>query len=166
MSKSNKSVEKEMNIKGLVIIICVLLVVLGLIYVLTIGAQHLGWFDVGYTKPEVGNAVISYDSIMAGTIFDRSESEYYVLIADFDSRDTVYVSGLISSYKNKENVLPLYVVNTADKLNSSIVSDTANSMAQSVEDLKVSESTLIKISNHRNVMFVTGDANIKTELAL
>ena len=157
MSKSNKSVEKEMNIKGLVIIICVLLVVLGLIYVLTIGAQHLGWFDVGYTKPEVGNAVISYD---------RSESEYYVLIADFDSRDTVYVSGLISSYKNKENVLPLYVVNTADKLNSSIVSDTANSMAQSVEDLKVSESTLIKISNHRNVMFVTGDANIKTELAL
>ena len=103
MNKKNKNVTSEMDIKGLIIIVCVLVVIAVVAYLLTVGAQKLGWFDEGYYKPEVPEAVISYDNINAGTIFNRKDKEYYVLIADFSDKESVYVNSLGSLYKEKED---------------------------------------------------------------
>ncbi len=165
MNKKNKNVTSEMDIKGLIIIVCVLVVIAVVAYLLTVGAQKLGWFDEGYYKPEVPEAVISYDNINAGTIFNRKDKEYYVLIADFSDKESVYVNSLGSLYKEKEDSLPLYFVDTGDNINSSIVGSESKN-AQDIKGLKVNGHTLIKISNGKNVKFVTGDENIKKELGL
>ncbi len=158
--------ESELDIKGLIIIIIVLVVLVGLVYLLTVGAQKLGWFNEHYTKPEVQEAVISYENINAGTIFDRSDNEYYVAIADFSDKNNIYLDSLISKYKEKEDSLPVYVVDLSDGLNSSIKSEENNTFATKVSELKVKDNTLIKITNGNNAGYLVGDESIKSELGL
>ena len=90
--KKTKNESVEMNdIKKLSIIVGVIVVAFGIVYGLTVGATKLGLFEPHYTKPEAADAVISYEKINAGTILNRSDSEYYVVIADFSDNKNVYI---------------------------------------------------------------------------
>ena len=60
MAKNMKNTSSvDFDVKGAIILVSVLTFVVILIYGLTIGAQKLGWFNEGYNKPEISNAVIS-----------------------------------------------------------------------------------------------------------
>ncbi len=163
---NKKKVNEEMDVKGLVIITVVLCVLVLLIYLLTLGAQKLGWFNEGYVSKEVTNAVISYEKINAGTVFKRSDSEYYVFIADLKSDKSIYSSTLVDIYKNKEGSIPLYIVDLSEGLNKFIISEENNYNANNASELKVKDNTLIKIQNGARVSYVTGDDAIKSELGL
>ncbi len=167
MARKVNRVNEEVNVKEAIIVVLVISLIVLVMYGLTIGAQKLGWFNQGYVKPEVSSAVISYEKILAGTIFNRVEEEYYVLVADFDSEDSVYVSSLASLYNKKEgDKLHMYAVNLGEGMNKGILSDTSNPSAQNVESLKVNGPTLFKIRNGSNVRCLEGNENIKTELGV
>ena len=76
-----KKTENLSELKGLGKILLILVVAFIAMYLITLGANKAGLFDPGYNKPEVSDAVISYENIMAGTIFNR-EGNYYVAILD------------------------------------------------------------------------------------
>lgn len=164
--KVKNTVKDEMDIKGAVILVLVLTGVVLVMYLLTLGAQKLGWFDLRYVKPEVQTATISYDNILAGTIFSRQSGEYYVLIADFSSDDNIYLGSLGSLYNKKEDKLNLYSVDLGNLMNKSIIGETANPSAQDVESLSINEPTLILIKDGRNSKYIPGFDNIKTELGV
>lgn len=164
--KNVKNYNEEMNVKEGIIIVGVIMVVVLVIYGLTVLAQRVGLFDVGYTKPEVQASVISYENSIAGSIFNKSDSEYYVVLFDSESNDSIYLSNLISLYNNKENHLPVYSVDLNNHFNKSIIGETSNPSAQNVNDLSVSEPTLIYIKNGRNHRYITGNENFKSELGL
>jgi len=165
--KVNKMVKEEINIKEGIILIVVLLVLVVLMYFLTIGAQKLGWFNEGYIKPEVTSPVISYNNILVGSMFNRSETEYYVLVADINSDESIYLSSLVNLYNKKEgDKLHLYVVDLEDGLNKSVIDNTSNPSAQNVSSLKVNGPTLFRIRNGANVRCLEGVENIKTELGV
>ncbi len=165
--KIKKSVNDEVDIKGAIIVVLSIVIIILVMYALTLGAKKLGWFDLGYTKPSVGNATISYDNILAGMTFNRADSEYYVLLADFDSEDSIYLRSLENLYNDKKDgKLPIYAVNLGNDMNKSVVSEEDNPSAQSPSELKISDATLIKISNGRNVKYVKGVDDIKTELGV
>lgn len=164
--KVKNTVKDEMDIKGAVILVLVLIGVVLVMYGLTVGAQKLGWFDVRYVKPELQTATISYENILAGTIFNRQSGEYYVMIADFSSDDNIYLSSLGSLYKNKEDKLNLYSVDLGNEMNKSIIGETSNPSAQSVESLSINEPTLILVKDGRNSKYIPGFDNIKTELGV
>jgi len=163
--KTNKNVD-EVDIKGFIIIVIAILIVTVLAYGLTLLAKNIGLFNERYIKPEVSNATISYENILSGTVFGKQESEYYVLLADLEDNESVYLSSLELLYSEKSDKLPLYLVNLNEGLNKSIISETSNPSAQSAADLKVNGHTLIKISGGRNVKYVEGDENIKVELGI
>ena len=54
----------------------------------------------------------------------------------------------------------------SEGLNKMIISDSSNSSAQTVSDLKINGHTLIKVSGGRNVKYIEGDENIKIELGI
>lgn len=164
-SKKTSTVE-EMDIKGFTIVICAIALVVIIAYALTLLAKNVGLFDEHYIKPEVGSATINYETIAAGTIFNRLESDYYVMIADFESDDSAYLSSLGSLYGQKTDKIPMYVINLKDEMNKSIISDSSNPSAQTVTELKVNGHTLIRMSNGRNIKYIEGDENIKLELGI
>lgn len=94
------------ELKGLGKIILILAGAFIIMYALTLGATKLGWFDTGYTKPNVEDAVISYEKIMAGSVFDKKDDSYYVAIANFDKTNNMYYQSIVSSYKSKKEHLP------------------------------------------------------------
>jgi len=164
--KNNKKKQEEFDIKGLVITFGVLLVVVLIIYLLTLGAQKIGLFDEGYYKPEIKTPVISYDKILSGTIFNREESEYYVIIFDSSKDSNIYYDGIISLYNQKEDHLKVYAVDLSNDMNKNIIGDNSNSGVQSVNDLSVKDGTLIKISNGVNTRYVEGEEAIKSEFGI
>lgn len=158
---------EEIKLRDSIIIIFVIGLVVIIAYGLTLLARHVGLFDIRYIKPEVSSATINYENILAGTIFSREENEYYVMIGNFESNESVYLGSLGQLYKNKSgDKLPIYAVDLSEGLNKMIISDSSNSSAQTVSDLKINGPTLIKVSGGRNVKYIEGDENIKIELGI
>lgn len=154
---------KEQNkkvIKEFVIITGVIAVVFAIIYLLTVGAGKLGWFDTHYTKPAIEEATISYENIQVGTILNRSGLNYYVVLSDM-SKDSMHIKSLIDNYKNKENAKKIYIVDLSDGLNSSVISDTNNLLVDNVANLKVKDTSLIEVRLHKIVNAFIGLDNIE-----
>ena len=164
VAKTKEENEESFSIKEFVIVVVSVTLIFGLIYLLTVGAGKLGWFDEHYTKPAIEEAEISYDDILVGTILNRSEYEYYVALGDMENGNTTYLAGLVSAYKNKENALKIYIVNLSDGLNKSVVSDESNTMVSNVNDLKINDQTLLHIKNKKVVESFVGIDNIENVL--
>ena len=94
--------------------------------------------------------------ILASAIFSQSEDVYYIYCYDFTDADT-NVSNTISNNLLNEKV---YRVNTNDSLNSKYVAETGNKDSNNLENLKVSNPTLLKIENGSITMYLEGATNI------
>lgn len=158
-----KKSEDLSELKGLGKILLILVVAFIAMYLITLGANKAGLFDPGYNKPEVGDAVISYENIMAGTIFNR-EGNYYVAILDSNDKMNTYYESVISNYQKKEDKTPLYVVDLSDELNKSIIGEKDNKDAKSIKELSVKNSTLLKIKNNKIVKYLIDIEDIENEL--
>lgn len=155
--------EEKLPVKEFILVVGVITVVFLAIYFLTVGAGKLGWFDTHYTKSPVEEAVISYENIEVGTMLNRQENDYYVVLADM-SKNSMYISSVISMYKEKENVIPLYIVDLSEGLNRSVVSDTTVLSVKDISNLKVSDTSLVRVTNKTITETYTGVDNIEKVL--
>lgn len=145
-------------IKTLIIVIISFLIVL----CLTLLLNHYGVFEKGYTKPEIGETNISYDEILIGTVFNKSDSEYYVIFDDFGGKTKdVYLESKIASYTG---TTPIYKVDMFKEINKNNKSENGNPNASTSNELQINGTTLIKINNGRNVLYLEGTDNIISEL--
>lgn len=145
-------------IKTLVIVLISFLIVLGL----TLTLNHFGVFEKGYTKPESTETVISYDEILIGTVFNKNNSDYYVIFDNFgDKTKDVYLESKITSYTGE---VKIYKVDMSKGINEKYKNDNGNSNALKSSELQINGPTLIKISNGRNVLYLEGTDNIVSEL--
>ncbi len=158
-----KKTENLSELKGLGKILLILVGAFIVMYLITLGANKAGLFDPGYNKPEVSDAVISYENIMAGTIFNR-EGNYYVAILDSKDKMNAYYESVISNYQKKEDKTPLYVVDLSDELNKSIIGEEDNIKASSLSDMSVKSSTLLLIKNGKIVKYIIDMDTIESEL--
>ena len=102
---------------------------------------------------------ISYDEIIAGQAFTRSEETYYVAFYEFNSSEDL--SSTISELSSKNKV---YKVNLKSAMNKDIIALKGNNKANSAEELQIAGPTLIKIEKGKNVNYVEGFEQIKTYL--
>lgn len=137
--------------------------VAGIVFVLFLSYFILAFFvtkELDFnSKKESDNSASESSSnvsnqILASNIFSQSEDSYYVYFYDFNNEDEK-----IKSYI--DNISPVYRVNTASGFNSKYVTtDTGNSNAKSLDDLKVKNPTLIKIDNDTIVSYYEGVSTI------
>lgn len=164
MKKQEQKKVNTSELKSLIILVIILSVVFGVIYLLTLGANKMGLFEPSYVKPEVGDAVISYENISAGTILDRAEKEYYVAIADFDANKNITYRSELSIYGNKKESLPVYIVDLSDAINSNIIGDKDNKNAKTINELSVVNPTLIFVKEGKISKYIIGEDEIVKEL--
>lgn len=155
MKKNKENFSSEMEMGNLVKIILIILAVFGIFYVFTYYLQT-------YKKVETNNSgintitTIQYDEILMGDLLNQSETEYYVLLVkktDYDDRYKEY----LTKYSNNNK---FYYSLIDNGLNSSYVSDVSNLNVNSIQDLKVSDTSLLKINSGKIILSYDGNASV------
>lgn len=159
--KRERKVEltSEDKIKSAVYTVVGVFLFFGLMYLCVLGLNKIGAFEEGYKKPDT-KTEFSYEKIMIGNVFNRSEKSYYVL---FDNYKNYMVNNYIDSLiKDSDEVV--YKVDMSLSENASHISDESNKGASNSEELKINDITLIKISNGKIVKYLTGSDEIESYL--
>ena len=108
--------------------------------------KELDWFNKNKKEENTTNTG-SGTSILASAIFRQSEESYYVYFYDFDEEEKdSAITSLVNSKITEDKV---YKVNTKSAMNNNYVGETGNKNAKTLEDLKVVNHTLIKISGDK-----------------
>lgn len=155
-SKNSKNYSQEIEVGNLFKIILIILIVFGIFYIFTYYLQK--------NKSETNNlnnntnhiTIIQYDEILIGDSLNQSESDYYVLYvkkADYNARYKEY----LSRYNNDNK---FYYSLIDDGLNRNFISDTSNLNVDNIADLRISDTSLLKISNGKIVETYDGNANV------
>lgn len=99
-----------------------------------------------------------------GSILVQNRNEYYVLISsDEDPKASIY-SSYISSYEQKENSLKIYTADYSEGFNQKYIGETSNLKVSNINDLKITGTTLLKISNKQVVEAYEG-ADVQNALS-
>lgn len=136
----------------LVIIFAVLYIVVGIFVTKEINFS-------GNKDNEVTDSVSN--KILASSIFNQKEEEYYVYFYDFENMNNTIESTLTSKLSEAK----IYRVDTKDALNQNYVTEgTGNKSAKTLDDLKVVDNTLIKIVNNEIVRYYETEDEIVSGL--
>ena len=108
----------------------------------------------------VTEATIQYDEILLSSLFEQPNNEYYVLVTKENDDYLGVYSVYTSKYQSKENKLRLYSANLSSGFNSSYEAEESNLNTTKIEELKLKDSTLLKISNKKIVASYEGSTKI------
>jgi len=160
--------EQFSDLFDLLKILVVVIIVVGVVYFIT--ALVNGDFnDKKDTKDDGNNDVIETiqnSEILASSIFDKKDKEYYVLMYDGSNSWADYYSMVYGFYNSQEedDLLPMFWVDLSHRFNKGVLAtgdEKINCSAQSVGKLKVKSPTLIKIKKGKNVAHYEGDDVVK-----
>lgn len=136
--------------------------VFALVYALVTVLSKTGLFEKGYEAPELEAAVISDEYILAGTIFNKLDEEYYVVFDNFSSKNSdVYLKYILDSTTSD---LPIYKVDMSLGVHDKLYNENSNSKVQKSLDLKIKGVTLMKVKKGKNVLYLEDLDKIKSEL--
>lgn len=162
--ENSKTVEKDGFYKFVTTITGILLILIACYLVIGIFITKQINFDKEKEKKDKSEVVIDNSTITAGQIFDKKDSSYYVVIYDVNSKLT-NIGTFISMYSSNESALPIYTVDSKNKINNNFITDgKSNTNPSSYDDLKIKAPTLIKIENGSISDYVEGEENIKSIL--
>ncbi len=121
------------------------------------------------TAREVTAGEIDYDIVSVGTLFNRADSEYYVIAYDGEDANAIYYSALMNKYMDKEKSIKVYFCDLSNELNKKYYvgeEKSSNPKATKTSELAFKDLTLIKIKNGKIVKYLESLDTIKTELGI
>ena len=107
---------------------------------------------------------IQYDEILVGTLFEQPNSEYYVLVVKDDDYYYSAYTSLLSVYTTKEKSIRVYTADLTNAFNKTYQAEESNIKTTDLQQLKFSDSTLIKIKDKKIVAGYEGSTDIITHL--
>ncbi len=108
------------------------------------------------TKEEVK---IDYDIATIGTMFNRVENNYYVILYSKEN-DGNELDSVLATYRSSDNYIKTYFIDLHKKINSYVLGDNLVEKPSNSNEVKVKEATLYKISNGKVVKCYSGVDNI------
>lgn len=154
--KQKRVLNEDMNLVRNIIILLIIVIGISLgIYFLTdnmIKKENKN----SDTKTEIK---IDYDIATIGTMFNRVEDEYYVLIYSKES-DGSNLDSVLATYRSSDNYIKTYYVDLDKKVNSYVLGEELNQKPNNSNEVKVKEATLYKINNGKVVKCYGGVENI------
>ena len=165
MNNKNKKLNLNKNFIVFLKILVGVIVIVILLYFVTIFISNHKTLGDEYTGTDTTEAVITYDTAVVGTVFNRPDKEYYVWFDNFTKGENSYISSLVDNYSSGDDALPVYEVDMGLGRNSKYLSKSSNSNAQSVNELKIQIPTLMKIKNGKNIKYLEKTSDIKNELS-
>lgn len=149
------------EIKNLLIVTFCVIIFLVIVYLI-----------IAFKKGEIGNSnnnissnenglSLSYSNLInAESVFTRQEDSYYVMF--FSEKNSIdAIKQVLTSYSGD---IKLYKVNLDEPINKYVLGNSDNKDAQNSSELRVSKTTLIKISNKKIVSYINDSVEIINEL--
>jgi len=153
--------DDENIIKKFIIIVVVIAFVIAGLYVITEITKKKD------RNSDITAGEIDYNVVSIGTLLNRPEKEYYVLIYDKKDDDAVLYSALIASYNNK-NDKKIYFCDLDNKLNKKYYNvgndNKSNPNATNIKELDLGNLTLIKVKNGKLAEYIENYEEIKNVL--
>lgn len=88
---------------------------------------------------------IDYDIATVGTMFNRVENEYYVLM--YSSENDSKLDTVLNKYRSSDDYIKTYFIDLDKKINSTVVGDKLVKEPKNSKEVKVTGATLYKIKN-------------------
>lgn len=148
----------QFQMKNLIIVIIIILTIFIAFYFIT----KYVLINKKDNSP-VLESVIQNEKIIFGQLFDRNESEYYVLAYEEESKSKDIYNMYIDKYKQKETHLSFYEINLNEAFNKKFISDNSN-ITNDINTLMVSDETLFKIKEGKIEEYKVGSSNINSYL--
>lgn len=152
-----KNVDKPLSLKTFITILVVLLLFFVILYILTglFITKELKWFNNNSNDDseitEIENKILATDSLR------QVEEEYYVYFYDATNEDSDVYSA-INSLSEK-----VYRVDLSSDFNSNFVGEPSG-IVNNINDLRVANPTVIKVSSEQIVAFYSGVDEINIAL--
>ncbi|MBE6154905.1 MAG: hypothetical protein E7163_04980 [Firmicutes bacterium] len=157
--------EQTEIIRFVKILVAVIIIVLG-VYILTRIFVTKDLLNDTNTPKQTTAGQINYEITNIGSMLNKKEKEYYVIMYSSENLDAVYYSTLASKYSQNKNALKIYYANLDTELNQMYVdADKENLNPVNLEDFKVSNLALIKIKDNKIEKSFNTENEIATELA-
>lgn len=120
------------------------------------------------SEDKITDGVINYDKVSVGTILNRPNKDYYVLVYNAEDSKAVLYSTILTNYmkKNKEdNYVKIYFCDLDNSLNNKFYNvnndNTSNPKASQVEEFDFGELTLLKIKEGKVEKYIEDFDSIK-----
>jgi len=150
MVKNNKKIKQQkfmsedmIQVRNLIILLLIVVLVCVGIYFLTNKMIEKEEAKKETTQEEVS---INYDIATIGTMFNRPESEYYVILYSEENNGEDY-SPILAQYRSSDNYIKTYFIDLDKYINKSVLKDTLNKKPNNSEEISVTGPTLYKIEN-------------------
>ena len=174
MTRRNKKLLKEQRyvsdeeheIKRFVIILFSIIICIVIVYAIT---KILVKRDNANNPDDTVQAgVVDYNVVAVGSILNRPESEYYVLVYNQDDSTSAIYATYGNLYSGKTDAKKMYYCDLNNELNKAYVASDGigNNKAKTVKDFKFGEITLLKIKNNKIVSYLEDVDTIKQELGI
>lgn len=149
VQKLNK--EKSMTPKGFSVIMIAVVLVLLFTYLFTgiFATKDIKWFSKNNDEDSEETTGIN-NKILASDSLKQVEENYYVYYYDTTDED-VEMTGVVTSLSSI-----VYRVDLHDDFNTNFVGE-ASGVVDSIEELKVANPTVIKVSSGKIVAFYSGE---------
>ena len=150
----NKNKEKYMTPKSFIIILIAVLVLFGLTYLFTgiFATKDIKLFNKKEDKEETASKISN--KILASDSLKQKDDVYYVYYYNSTEEDNEVAD---SVYGINETV---YRVDLNDGFNANFVGEPSG-IVDSIDDLRVSDPTVIKVESGKMVAFYSGKEEIK-----
>ncbi|MBQ3021465.1 MAG: hypothetical protein IJD92_04515 [Bacilli bacterium] len=154
--KQNKIVSgDELKIRNLIILLVSVIVICVGVYFLT---EHVLNKETESNQTDK-KVEINYDIASIGTMFNRIEDEYYVIL--YSSKDSgSELDSVLDSYRSSDNYIKTYYVDLNLKINKSALKGKLVEKPNNSNEISVKEATLFKIESGKVTKCYSGVDNI------
>lgn len=166
-NKKSKKIETSSNISSnneiyRLLKICIVVIIIFAILYLVVGLFITKEIDLFKDKDNESTDTATSNAILANSVFDQKEEEYYVYFYDFNNENTNIATSIVNISSN----YTVYKVDTSDILNKNfVVEENSNKSATNLEELKVIKDTIIKVSNDKIIEYYEGEQEITSKLS-
>ena len=178
-SKENKKLKKikvnnisadedENDVKKFIIIVLVIALVVGVIYFFT---EKFKKNPTDTQENETVAGQINYDKVVIGTLLNRPEGNYYVLIYSSEDDNAMKYSTMVSKYTQKSTedaMIRLYYCDLANTLNKAYYNvngdNKSNPKAKTIKELDLGDLTLIRVKDGKIVEYIEDYTTIQNKL--
>jgi hypothetical protein len=161
--------EDQKEIMRFFIVLLVVVLMVTAIYFLTriFVTKDLGKKKGEAETEEVIPGNVNYSVAIVGQILNRPYDSYYVIVFDTTGDKASDAQSLMISYNSKEERKHLYRVDLSNQLNKAYYDkENENPSAQSVNDFKFGDLTLLYIRKGKVEKYITDIDKMKTELGI
>lgn len=150
--------DESFKVKNVIIIVLIIMAVLVSFYFIT-------KYVLEHKKDDapVAESVIDRESIIFGQMFNRPDSEYYVIAYDSTLKSKDIYNKYIDKYNSKDGSIKVYEIDLKDDFNTRYIASKSN-IVSDIDKLKVSGDTLFKIKDKTIEMYKEGSNDISNYL--